>query len=55
VKCSFDERGCAAGSGEGVSVPAVGKIPVELRSDRDGRGVHRSMSSAGIDRVWATS
>jgi len=30
VKCSFDERGCAAGSGEGVSVPAVGKIPVEL-------------------------
>jgi hypothetical protein len=34
VKFSFDESGCAAGWGEGVSVPAVGGIPVELRSDR---------------------
>jgi hypothetical protein len=27
-------------------MPAFGKVPVELRSDRDGRGVRRHMSCA---------
>ncbi len=29
--------------GLGSQLPAVGKVPVELRSDRDGRGVRRHM------------